>query len=72
MDNWPTYDQIHRSRLTRSWGVKFDLAYDGGGRGTWTQYYRTKLGARISMFWHKEVASWGGSAVLFKNPDKEN
>lgn len=50
----------------RPWGVKFDLAYDGGG-SRWTGYYRTRLGARISAWWHYHIASWGGSAVLFKN-----
>lgn len=55
--------------MGRPWGVRFDLAYDGGG-DAWTQFYRTKLGARISILWNKHIASWGGTAVLFEN--KEN
>lgn len=51
------------------WGVHFDLAYDGGGNGVWTQYYRTRLGARLSRFWHRSIVSHGGNAVLFEIED---
>jgi hypothetical protein len=50
----------------RPWGVTFSLAYDGGGE-EWTQYYRTKFGRRVSIIWHKYIASWGGTAVPFTN-----
>lgn len=48
------------------WEVEFDLAYDLGGAPPWTKQYRTKIGARISMFWNKNIASWGGTAKLTK------
>lgn len=61
---WPTQEEISHDPLTHPWGVRFDLAYDGGGEG-WTEYYRTKLGALLSIVRHKWFTSWGGSAVLF-------
>lgn len=51
----------------RPWCVKFSLAYDGGGLSEWTQYYRTKTGARISARWHYHIASWGGHFTLIDN-----
>lgn len=50
----------------RPWGVHYLLAYDDGP-DAWTQYYRTKIGARISAFLHYHIRSWGGRAVLFDN-----
>lgn len=50
----------------RSWGVSYHLVYDDG-LGAWTQYYHTKLGARISAFLHYHIRSWGGRATLFDN-----
>lgn len=50
---------------TCRWRVDFhNLAYDGGGSQSWTQYYRTKLGALFSKFWNLHVSSWGGDAHL--------
>lgn len=46
------------------WGVDFVLAYDGGG-SDFTQFYRTKVGAKVSIFWKKHISSWGGTATLF-------
>ena len=48
------------------WGVEFDLAYDGGGYNHWNQYYRTRMGAHLSIFWHLRIASWGGTTRLVK------
>lgn len=58
---------MEKNEHTCRWRVDFDLAYDGGG-SSWTQYYRTKIGARISMLWNCHVASWGGSAELKEVP----
>jgi len=56
---------VKKNKHTCRWQVKFiGLAYDGGGYASWTQYYRTKIGARISMFWNLYVSSWGGIAKL--------
>lgn len=56
---------IKKNEHTCRWRVDFDsLAYDGGGSESWTQYYWTKIGARLSMFWHLNLASWGGRAKL--------
>lgn len=53
----------------RRWRVEFRyLAYDGGGSSSWTDFYRTKLGAYFFMYWHVYIASWGGEATLY---DKE-
>lgn len=50
----------------RRWRVEFEgLAYDGGGIGTWDQYYRTKLGAYWSMYSNVYLRSWGGNAKLY-------
>jgi hypothetical protein len=58
---------MKKNEYTCSWRVDFkNLAYDGGGSGSWTQYYRTKIGARISMFWNLYISSWGGDAELIK------
>lgn len=46
------------------WGVDFSLAYDGGG-SEFTKFYRTKVGAFISIWWKKNVFSWGGTHNLF-------
>lgn len=51
-------------RGKKPWRVDYNLAYDCGGSGPWSKYYRTKTGATVSMWWNKYVASWGGSAVL--------
>lgn len=58
------------SKSKRPWGIRFDLAYDSGGE-EWTQYYRTKIGARISAWFQNYVASWGGTAIMFDNRKKE-
>lgn len=63
----PVTDHIQwkdRTPTWAKWGVNFFLAYDGGG-SEWTQFYRTKFGARFSMFWNKNIASWGGTTNLF-------
>jgi hypothetical protein len=58
---------MNKNQFTCHWQVKFQsLAYDGGGSASWTQYYRTNLGARFSMFWNLHISSWGGSAILSK------
>jgi hypothetical protein len=56
---------VKKNKHTCRWRVDFkNLAYDGGGSASWTQYYWTKLGALFSKFWHLNVASWGGHAEL--------
>lgn len=45
--------------------VRYHLIYDGGG-GEWDGYYRTRLGARVAIFWNRHVASYGGSAILYE------
>jgi hypothetical protein len=61
---------MKKNQHTCKWKVDFiNLAYDGGGSASWTQYYWTKLGARFSMLWNVYVASWGGRAELKKVPD---
>lgn len=47
--------------------VHYDVAYDGGG-SEFDEYYKTKLGARISAFFHLHFRSWGGSAELYPHP----
>ncbi len=59
-----------KDHSNRRWFVIFDLAYDCGGH-SWHQYYRTKIGALISIFWNKNIASWGGGAVLFDNREED-
>lgn len=53
----------YRDHSDRPWRVDYDLAYDGGG-SQFSQYYRTKFGARFSIWRQMHVASWGGSAKL--------
>lgn len=59
-----------KNEHTCRWRVEFEeLAYDGGGSGTWDQYYRTKLGAYFFMYWNVYVSSWGGNAELYSTED---
>jgi hypothetical protein len=56
---------MKKNRTTCKWRVDFkNLAYDGGGSESWTQYYWTWLGARWSMFRNLHISSWGGAAIL--------
>lgn len=48
----------------RRWRVDYDLAYDGGG-SRWSDYYRTRFGAKVSAWLNVRLRSWGGSAILF-------
>lgn len=58
---------VKKNEHTCKWRVDFqNLAYDGGGSESWTQYYRTKIGARISRWWNLHVSSWGGMAILYR------
>lgn len=58
---------VKKNKHTCKWRVTFEnIAYDGGGCESWTQYYWTKTGARFSRFWHLHFASWGGKATLYK------
>jgi hypothetical protein len=58
---------VNKNEHTCRWRVDFkNLAYDGGGSQSWTQYYWTKIGARISMLWNLHISSWGGDAELIK------
>lgn len=52
-----------RDKSGRRWHVRYDLAYDGGG-SRWVGYYRTQVGAKVAVWWNRNVASWGGSAQL--------
>lgn len=45
------------------WRVDYHLAYDGGDE-VWTGWYRTRRRARVAIWWHVNVASWGGRAAL--------
>jgi len=63
---YPKPESPKSDHSDRPWGIKFDLIYDGGS-DKWTQYYRTKIGARISAWWKYHISSWGGSANLFDN-----
>lgn len=54
----------------RPWGVRYALIYDDG-EGSWTQYYRSWLGARISAWWKYHISSWGGTVVLFDNRNRK-
>lgn len=57
---------MKKNEYTCKWRVDFEnLAYDDGS-ASWTQYYWTKIGARFSKFWHLNIASWGGKAILKK------
>lgn len=61
---WPK--PVYRNQHTeRPWRVDYSLAYDGGG-SSFSQWYRTRRGARISAWWHMHVRSWGGSAKLVR------
>lgn len=60
--------RIERPELP--WGVHYNLAYDGGG-SEWTKYYKTRTRARIAAFWHRNIATWGGTTKLF-DTTKEN
>lgn len=56
---------MKKNEHTCRWRVDFkELAYEGGGSSSWTQYYRTKVGALLSKVWNLYVASWGGKATL--------
>lgn len=62
---WP---REPKPKTQRRYRVRYDLAYDGGG-DQWEDFYRTRLGARFAIFWNRQFASWGGSAVLYKFHD---
>lgn len=63
---------MKKNEHTCRWRVEFkDLAYDGGGSESWTQYYRTKLGAYFSMYRNVYVSSWGGRAALHDGDEVE-
>lgn len=47
------------------WLVHYDLAYDFDS-GRWTGYYRGYWRARTAIWWHRHIASWGGSADLVR------
>lgn len=53
-----------RDHSDRRWHVRYDLAYDGGG-SQWVGYYRTFTGAKLAVWWNRNVASWGGTAAIF-------
>lgn len=56
--------------VKKRWQVEYiDMVYDGGGCSSWSQFYRTKLGARLSRFLHLYIRSWGGKANLYKLKD---
>lgn len=57
--------KYRRDKSGRRWRVDYDLTYDGGG-GSWSGYYRTKTGAKVSAWLNVYIKSWGGSAVLFQ------
>lgn len=68
---YPRPKRKRRSKENRAWMVRYNgLVYDSG-RASWTQYYHTKTGARISAFFHVRFKSWGvisgGSVHLIKN-----
>lgn len=54
-----------RDKSDRRWHVDYILLYDGS-EDMWVGYYRTNIGARIAAFWNTQIASWGGSAVLYE------
>ena len=53
-----------KDKSGRRFHVFYDLAYDMGGGGKWTGYYRTRLGAKIAAWWNVHLLSWGGTADL--------
>lgn len=61
----PTRDLSHRR-----YRVRYDLAYDGGG-AAWIGYYRTLRGARVAVWWNRNVASWGGIAEILDTQSGE-
>lgn len=52
-----------RDRSGLRWRVDYDLAYDFCS-GEFSEYYATRLQAKIAAFWNVRIASWGGSATL--------
>ncbi len=56
--------RVKRTHPERRWHVRYDLAYDGGG-GEWVGYYRSLLGAKIAVWWNRNIASWGGTAEIW-------
>ena len=63
-------ERFYNEHAERPWRVDYDLAYDGGG-SRWHKYYRTRWGARISIWRNLNVSSWGGSAVLVWTGDRD-
>lgn len=60
---------LKKNEHTCKWKVNFkNLAYDGGGSASWTQYYWTKIGALFSMYRNIYISSWGGKAELIRVP----
>jgi len=58
-----------KQKRNRPYMVLYDLAYDGGG-DQFVKYYRTQISAKVDAFFQQRFPlSWGGSAVLYKNPD---
>lgn len=56
---------MKKNQYTCRWRVDFkELAYEGGGSESWTQYYWTKAGALVSKFLHIHLRSYGGNALL--------
>lgn len=56
---------MKKNEYTCKWRVEYiNLAYDGGGSQSWTQYYWTWLGAQFSKFRNLYISSWGGEAKL--------
>jgi hypothetical protein len=56
---------VRKNEHTCRWRVDFrELAYDGGGSASWTQFYFTKVGALLSKFRNLHITSWGGKADL--------
>ena len=63
-------ERPYNEHTERPWRVDYDLAYDGGG-SRWSKHYRTRLGARVSIWRNLYIASWGGSAVLIWTGSEE-
>ena len=64
VDEWPHPERAsRRDESGRRWRVEYDLAYDGGGE-EFTRWYHTEFGARVSIWWNRNISSWGGSAIL--------
>ena len=63
---------MKKNEHTCRWRVEFkNLAYDGGGSSSWTQWYRTKLGAYFSMYRNVYLSSWGGCAELYSGHESK-